>query len=128
MINNDNIISLLQNLVGENVRVAEAQKSVAEKEELIFIDTIETIEFIWDEDHKLNEQYGIDLLGHTQHYYHIIENLIVTQYGYDKADIIWWWVLDRFSEDGELLGVETESGDVHIIETPLQLWRFLQRM
>lgn len=128
MIHNENIINRLQQLVGENVRVKEAAKSVAEREETIFIDTIETIEQIYKSDHTLYEEHGIDLLGHVQYYYHAIENLIVLQYGYDKAEIIWWWVLDRFAEDGELLGIETEDGKVHIIKTPKQLWAFLKKL
>jgi hypothetical protein len=128
MIGNENITALLQKLAGENIRISETEKSVIEKEELIFIDTIETLEYIYDEDHKLNELYGVDLLGHVQHYYHIIENLVVSKYGDDKADIIWWWILERFAEDGELLGVETKDGKVHVLETPIQLWRFLQKV
>ena len=128
MIDNENILTLLQKLAGENIRISEAEKSVIEKEELMFVDTIETLEYIYDEDHKLNELYGIDLLGHSQHYYHIIENLIASKYGDDKADLIWWWVLERFAEDGELLGIGTKDGEVHVIETPIQLWRFLQNI
>ena len=128
MIHNENIINRLQQLVGQNVRVKEAEKSVAEREEAIFIDTIETLEYIWHADHALHEEQGIDLLGHVQYYYHVIENLIIAQYGYDKAEIIWWWVLDRFAEDGELLGVETEDGKVHTLKTPKQLWQFLKKL
>ena len=126
MIDNENIINRLQQLVGGNVKVKEAAKSVAEREETIFVDTIETLEYIWHADHTLHEEHGIDLLGHVQYYYHAIENLIIAKYGYDKAEIIWWWVLDRFAEDGELLGIETEDGKVHMIKTPKQLWRFLK--
>ena len=119
---------ILQDKFGQGLNIKESPKTESEREEALFIDTIETLEFIYDEDHKLNEVYGIDLLGHSQYYYHVIENLIVSKYGYDKADIIWWWVLDRFAEDGELLGVATENGDVYILKTPLDLWKFLQKI
>ena len=128
MINNDKIMSLLKQLAGENVQVSETEKSVAEKEEAIFIDTIETIEHIWHTEHELHSDYGIDLLGFSQYYYHIIENLVIAKYGYDTAEVIWWWVLDRFAEDGELLGIEMENGDIHMLETPLDLWKFLQKL
>jgi|TARA_R110000782_G_scaffold42065_1_gene95918 hypothetical protein len=119
---------ILQDKFGQGLNIKESPKTESEREEALFIDTIETLEFIYDEDHKLNEVYGIDLLGHSQYYYHIIENLIVSKYGYDKADIIWWWILDRFAEDGELLGVATENEDVYILKTPLDLWKFLQKI
>mgnify|MGYP003673372040 CR=1 FL=1 len=119
---------ILQDKFGQGLNIKESPKTESEREEALFIDTIETLEFIYDEDHKLNEVYGIDLLGHSQYYYHIIENLIASKYGYDKADIIWWWILDRFAEDGELLGVATENEDVYILKTPLDLWKFLQKI
>jgi hypothetical protein len=48
--------------------------------------------------------------------------------GYDKADIIWWWVCERFAEDGKLLGIGTEDGKVHMIKTPKQLYKFLKNL
>lgn len=119
---------LLKDKFGLGLDIKESPKTEAERDEAIFIDTIETIEHIWHSEHELHEDYGIDLLGFSQYYYHIIENLIIAKYGYDKADIIWWWVLDRFAEDGKLLGIETEDGDVYVLETPKDLWEFLKKL
>ena len=119
---------ILQNKFGEGLNVKESPKTEAEREETLFIDTIETIEHIWHAEHELHGDYGIDLLGFTQYYYHTIENLVIAKYGYDKAEVIWWWVLDRFDADGELLGVEMENGKVYMLETPTDLWKFLQSL
>jgi hypothetical protein len=124
---NENILAHLHSLIGPNVKVEESPKSEAEREEAIFIETISTLEQVWIGDHKLHEEHGIDLLGYSQYYYHIMENLIVLKYGYDKADIIWWWVLDRFSENGELLGIEMD-GKVYEIKTAKQLYSFLKKL
>ena len=119
---------ILKDKFGLGLDIKESPKTEAEREESIFIDTIETIEHIWHAEHELHGDYGIDLLGFSQYYYHIIENLIIAKYGYDTAEVIWWWVLDRFSEDGELLGVEMGDGKVYMLETPLDLWKFLQKL
>ena len=122
------IFKHLQKFVGDNVTIKESPKSEEEREELLFIDTINTLDSIFVSDNKLHEDYGIDLLGFTQSYYHAIENLIVMLVGYDKADIIWWWVCERFAEDGKLLGIGTEDGKVHMIKTPKQLYKFLKNL
>jgi hypothetical protein len=119
---------ILQNKYGAGLDIKESPKTEAERELALFVDTIETLEHIWHAEHELHEDYGIDLLGFSQFYYHAIENLVVAKYGYDMADIIWWWVLDRFDADGELLGVEMEDGKVHMLETPKDLWKFLQSL
>jgi|TARA_R100000908_G_C3746790_1_gene141982 hypothetical protein len=128
MMKNENILKPLRELVGDNVTIKESPKSEAEREELLFIDTISTLDKTFVSDNKLHEDYGIDLLGFTQNYYHAIENLIVMLVGYDKADIIWWWICERFAEDGELLGIGTEDGKVHMIKTPKQLYKFLKNL
>jgi len=125
---NQDILKHLQKFVGDNVTIKESPKSEEEREELLFIDTINTLDSIFVSDNKLHEDYGIDLLGFTQSYYHAIENLIVMLVGYDKADIIWWWVCERFAEDRKLLGIGTEDGKVHMIKTPKQLYKFLKNL
>jgi len=128
MMENEDILQQLQKFVGDNVTIKESPKSEEERAENLFIDTISTLENIYASDNKLHEDYGIDLLGFTQSYYHAIENLIVMLVGYDKADIIWWWVLDRFDADDKLLGIETQGGKVYIIKTPKQLYKFLKSL
>jgi len=119
---------LLKDNFGLGLDIKESPKTEAERELALFVDTIETLEHIWHAEHELHDDYGIDLLGFNQYHYHAIENLIIAKYGYDKAEVIWWWILDRFAEDGELLGVETEDGEVYLLETPKDLWELLKKM
>ena len=119
---------ILKSNFGLGLEIKESPKTEAERELSLFVDTIETLEHIWHAEHELHDDYGIDLLGFNQYHYHAIENLIIAKYGYDKAEVIWWWILDRFAEDGELLGVETEDGEVYLLETPKDLWELLKKM
>jgi hypothetical protein len=126
MIGDEDILKQLQKVVGDNVTVKESPKSEEERTEALFIDTISTLEQTYISDNKLHEDYGVDLMGFTQGYYHSVENLIVMLFGYDKADIIWWWILDRFDADDTLLGIKTEKGKIHYLKTPKQLYKFLK--
>jgi len=117
----------LQNKFGKGLDIKISPKTEAEREEALFIDTIETLEHIWFAEHQLGDDFGIDLTAFSQYYYHAIENLVVAKYGYDKADIIWWWVLDRFDEEGELVEIEDEDGKIYLLKTPKDLWKFLKK-
>jgi len=117
----------LQNKFGKGLDIKESPKTEAEREEALFIDTIETLEHIWFAEHQLGDEFGIDLTAFSQYYYHAIENLVVAKYGYDKADVIWWWVLDRFDEEGELIEIEDEDGKIYLLKTPKDLWKFLKK-
>ena len=120
--------NLLKNQYGLGLDIKESPKTEAEREEILFVDTMETLEHIWHSEHELHEEYGVDLLGFSQYYYHAIENLVIAKYGYDTADVIWWWILDRFDADGELLGVEMEDGKIHMLKTASDLWKFLKKL
>ena len=128
MMVNENLLEQLKLILGDNVSIKESPKSEEDRRESLFIETISSLEHIWNVDNKLHEEYGIDLMGFTQHYYHVVENLIAMLFGYDKAEIIWWWVLERFDADGKLLGIETEDGKVHILKTSQQLYKFLKKL
>lgn len=117
----------LQNKFGKGLDIKISPKTEAEREEALFIDTIETLEHIWFAEHQLGDDFGIDLTAFSQYYYHAIENLVVAKYGYDKADVIWWWVLDRFDEEGELVEIEDEDGKIYLLKTPKDLWKFLKK-
>ena len=117
----------LQNKFGKGLDIKISPKTEAEREEALFIDTIETLEHIWFAEHQLGDDFGIDLTAFSQYYYHAIENLVVAKYGYDKADVIWWWVLDRFDEEGELIEIEDEDGKIYLLKTPTDLWKFLKK-
>jgi len=117
----------LQNKFGKGLDIKESPKTEAEREEALFIDTIETLEHIWFAEHQLGDEFGIDLTAFSQYYYHAIENLVIAKYGYDKADVIWWWVLDRFDEEGELVEIEDEDGKIYLLKTPKDLWKFLKK-
>ena len=117
----------LQNKFGKGLDIKISPKTEAEREEALFIDTIETLEHIWFAEHQLGDDFGIDLTAFSQYYYHAIENLVVAKYGYDKADVIWWWVLDRFDEEGELVEIEDEDGKIYFLKTPKDLWKFLKK-
>ena len=117
----------LQNKFGKGLDIKESPKTEAEREEALFIDTIETLEHIWFAEHQLGDEFGIDLTAFSQYYYHAIENLVIAKYGYDKADVSWWWVLDRFDEEGELVEIEDEDGKIYLLKTPKDLWKFLKK-
>ena len=118
----------LQNKFGKGLDLKLSPKTEAEREESLFLDTIDTLVHLWNSEQELGEDYGIDLTSFSQYYYHAIENLIIAKYGYEKADVIWWWVLERFDSKGEIIDLETEDGKSYTLTTSKDLWKFLKKM
>jgi len=123
-----NILELLQQIAGPGVSMSESPKTQEEREENLFIELVETVESAWKQEHELYEQFGVDLAGFTQYLYHAIETVVVLKYGYFRADVFWWYILDRFDADGSLLGLEDENGKVYYFKTHKQFYKFFKKL
>lgn len=119
---------LLEELVGAEVNINESPKSVEQKEEKLFIELVETIEIAWKQEHEMYENYGVDFQGFSQYLYHAIETLVMLKYGAFKAEVFWWYVLERFDEEGNILGLEDENGKVYHFKTHKQFWKFFKTL
>jgi hypothetical protein len=128
MISDPKILELLKQLVGEGVQINESPKTQEEREENLFIELLETVEAAWAQEHEIYENYGIDLVGFSQYLYHAIETLIVLKYGYFRANAFWWYALERFDADGNLLGLEDEEGKTYFFKTHKQFYKFFKNL
>ena len=128
MINDSNILELLQKFAGKGVQIKESPKTQEEREENLFIELLDTIEISWKQEHELYENYGVDVAGFSQYLYHAIETLIVLKYGYYRADVFWWYALERFDANGNLLGLEDEEGKVFVFKTHKQFYKFFKNL
>ena len=128
MINDSNILELLQKFAGKGVQIKESPKTQEEREENLFIELLDAIEISWKQEHELCENYGVDVAGFSQYLYHAIETLVVIKYGYFRADVFWWYVLERFDADGNLLGLEDEEGKTYFFKTHKQFYKFFKNL
>ena len=124
----NDIKKLLEDFIGAEVKISESPKSVEQREKELFIELLETLEVGWKNDHELFENHGVDLSGFSQYLYHAIETLIMLKYGAYRAEIFWWYVLDRFDTDGSLLGLEDEDGKVYHFKTHKQFYNFFKKL
>ena len=124
----NDIKKLLEELIGAEVVINESPKSVEQKEEKLFIELVETIEIAWKQEHEMYEDYGVDFQGFSQYLYHAIETLVMLKYGAFKAEVFWWYVLERFDEEGNILGLEDENGKVYHFKTHKQFWKFFKTL
>lgn len=128
MTSDSKILELLEQIAGPGVKITESPRTQEEREETLFIELVETLELAWGQEHKLYEEHGVDLSGFSQYLYHAVETIVVLKYGYFKADVFWWYILDRFDADGSLLGLEDENGKVYYFKTHKQFYKFFKKL
>lgn len=107
-------------------------KSGKSEEKEIFIETVVHLEHCWTRTNVMHEELGIDLWSYEETYYKIIENLIFLKYSESIANLILWYVYDRFDADGKLLGLNItlpgKEPKLHMVKTPSDLWNLIEKI
>jgi hypothetical protein len=97
-----------------------------------FIETVILLEHCWLRTNFLHEEVKIDLWNYEENYYKIIENLIFIHYSEEVANLILWYVYDRFDADGKVLGLDItfpgKEPKLFILKTPTDLWNLVEKI
>jgi hypothetical protein len=117
---------ILEPLLGNKSVVIESPRSELLREKNQFCDLMERLDQVWKKDNSLFEEYHLDLSAYLEHYYDIIELQIIMRFGYNKAELIWWYILERKDADGKLLPIEDENGKEYTFENHSEFYEFLK--
>lgn len=120
----------LQNF-GENLRLVKDNQTISEKD--TFIDIVNIFDKCNKRTGLLEQEFNVDLESYENPFFLLIENLLALSYGENEAEIILWWVYDRFDEEGNLLSIKLNFEDEGIeedvmVETAEELWDLLEKL
>jgi len=112
------------------LKIAKRNRQSNEKE--MFIETVILLEHCWFKTNFLHEEVKIDLWNYEENYYKVIENLIFIHYSEEVANLILWYVYDRFDADGKVLGLDItfpgKEPKLFILKTPTDLWNLVEKI
>ena len=116
---------------GKKLNIKHREREPGEKE--VFLDLVVSLDQCWHRTVYMEEEIGMNISSYEEPLYDIIENLIFLHFPSWKAEIMLWWVFERFNEEGEILPInindspEKEYEEI-IVETPEQLWDLFKRI
>jgi hypothetical protein len=117
------------NNFGSKLKFSKNGKS---EEKEIFIEAVVLLEHCWSRTNVMHEELGIDLWSYEETYYKIIENLMFLKYSESIANLVLWYVYDRFDADGKLLGLNVtipgKEPKLYMVKTPLDLWNLIEKI
>jgi hypothetical protein len=116
----------ITDLAGKNVEIKESEKSIKKKEEKYFIDLITNLCAVEAHSRAMFNS-GVDTTVYDNMYIQIITTLLDKIYNPLQKNIIIWWVFDALSPEGEVYPLLDENNKKHIINTPLQLYKFIKQ-
>lgn len=116
------IINLFNSILGSKVSIKD---NMDKTEESIFVHFVNELDKAQTAEHKLFENSKIELNHYTDPLWNVIENLLKLLYGEDQAELIQWYIYDRFNADGSIVPIEDESGKKYIFTNPEDLWSYM---
>ena len=116
------IINLFNSILGSKVSIKD---NMDKTEESIFVHFVNELDKAQTAEHKLFENSKIELNHYTDPLWNVIENLLKLLYGEEQAELIQWYIYDRFNADGSIVPIEDESGKKYIFTNPEDLWSYI---
>ena len=116
---------------GKNIKVNQKKKEASEKE--MFVDLVNLFDECNKRTEALEQTFLLGISTYEEPLFIVIENLLVMHYGEWKAEIVLWWVYDRYDEEGNMLPIELNFQDENkqeniIVETAEQLWDLIKKI
>ena len=116
----------LSDLMGKNVKATESEKSIKKREEKFFLELMDILCQI-EAYSKVADTLGINLTNYENNHFQVIEMLLEKIYGDFATTVTIWWIFESLKPDGDVYPLIDEKGVKHIINTPLQLYKFIKQ-
>jgi len=116
----------LSDLMGNNVKTTESEKSKKKREEKFFMELMDILCQI-EAYSKVAETLGINLTNYENNHFQAIEMLLEKIYGEFATTVTIWWIFESLKPDGGVYPLIDENGVKHVINTPLQLYKFIKQ-
>ena len=116
------IIDLFDKILGSKVSIKD---NIDKTEETLFVHFVNKLDETHIDEEKLYESSGIEIGRYTNPLWDVIENILKLLYGEESADLIQWYILDRFNPDGTIVPIEDENGKQYKFNTPEDLWSYI---
>jgi hypothetical protein len=116
----------LSDLIGKGTEIKKNTKTIKKEEEKFFMELLDNMCQIEAVSAILNT-VGIHISKHENPLINSLKILMEKHFGPIKTEIILWWVFDSIGPEGEVYPLLDENNVKHIINTPLQLYKFLKQ-
>ncbi len=119
----NDIKELFNQILGSEVTIKD---NLDATEEGVFLVFIKKLEEAYEIENNLFEVSGIELTKITDPLWFVLENTFKFLYGEEAADLVWWYIFDRFNPDGTIVPLEDESGKQYTFNSPKDLWSYIK--
>lgn len=119
----EDIKKLFKTVLGSEVNIKD---NIDATEEGVFAIFIKKLEESFEIENIVYKEGGIELSKATNPLWFVIENSFKFLYGEEATQLIFWYVMDRIGDNGQIVPIEDENGKEYIFKEPKDLWRYIK--
>ena len=115
-----------------NLKLRNENKSFGNNKKT-FVKLVDTFDQLVQRTYSIEEEVGIIMEKYEEPFFILIESLFYLNYEDWKAELVMWYVYDRWDDEGELsplniTDIEAGTEEEIIIKTPGELYDLLKRL
>ena len=119
------IKEILESILGTPVHFTSDKVDEETKIKNEFVRIIDLFEEAWQRQHKLFDQFKIDIASIDDIYFQVIESLVHFCFEPLAAEAILFYVYTRFDDSKEVVPFLDDEGVEHLFNTKEELWEYL---
>ena len=119
------IKEILESILGTTVHLTSDKVDEETKIKNEFSRIIDLFEEAWQRQHKLFDQFKMDISSIDDIYFQIIESLVHFCFEPVAAEAILFYVYTRFADSKEIVPFLDDEGVEHIFNSKEELWEYL---
>lgn len=117
------IKDLFKQILGSEVIIKD---NIDATEKGVFLLLIKKLEQSNETENLIFEHGGLELAKVTDPLWFVIENSFKFLYGEEIAELVFWYVFDRFNPDGTIVPLEDEEGKQYTFKDANDLWSYIK--
>ena len=126
----NNYIEYLQEqinqIIGVKSTLKRRRKTREDIQRDIFLNTIPLLEHTFNRGIIIEGDFGINITKYEELFYQIIDGLIYLHFDPKAAEIILFYLYERFNPDGTINPILDANGNEVMLETAEDLWNLVQ--
>ncbi len=122
----EGIKSSIDNIIGADTFLKNKKKTPDDLRRERFERVITLLEGVDIRTRILGTDLNIDLSQYDEKFHDIIDELLFLLFGKEACELISFYLYDRITEDGNLLSLESNDGEIVSLLTPSDLWYLIK--
>jgi hypothetical protein len=118
----DGIKDSIDEIIGVSTVLRRKKKSEESGDKALFIKIINALERAESRSNILDTDLLLDFSSYNDVFYLAIDGLIHLHFGKDVSELIFFYLYERVSPDGEINELIDEQGNVAVLENASDLW------